>query len=427
MFGIIINGARGLTAMTPPSHLLSDEKGGDFGFESRRVHMASCKSIYDPQEDSTMLERWVRLYAQGKVLDIGTGSGIQAIAAAQSPRVKSVLATDIQKGVIDYCRKCIKNKKIKFLASGLFENIKKNEKFDMIIFNPPYLPQELKLKDLTLEGGKKGYEIIQKFINEVNEFLSKDGIVLMVFSSLTKKEKVEEFIRNNLLEFESLEKMHIFFEDIHVYLLKKSEFLKKLENKGLINVKYFAKGHRGVLFTGNYRNKKVAVKSKNPKSAAFGRIENEAKWLKKLNKYCIGPELLFSEDYYFVYKYIYGDFIIDYIKKSNKIKIKKILKNIFRQLFDLDKLKIDKEEMHRPVKHIIISKQKPYLIDFERAHYAQSPKNITQFCQFLISEKMNYLLENKGIKIGKSTIIGMAKVYKKNINNRNFNNIIGSI
>src|SRR3989338_108603 len=134
--------------------------------------MASCKSIYDPQEDSTMLERWVRQHAKGNVLDMGTGSGIQAIAAAQSTGVKSVLAADVQKGVIGYCKSCIKNRKIKFVQSDLFKKIK--GKFDTIIFNPPYLPQELKLKDLTTEGGKKGYEVIEMFLNDVNAFLKPD-------------------------------------------------------------------------------------------------------------------------------------------------------------------------------------------------------------------------------------------------------------
>ena len=67
-----------------------------------------------------MLEKHVRQYAKGDVLDMGTGSGIQAIAAAQNPRVNSVLAADVQKEVIDYCKKNIKNRKIKFLQSDLF-------------------------------------------------------------------------------------------------------------------------------------------------------------------------------------------------------------------------------------------------------------------------------------------------------------------
>ncbi|MBI2653979.1 methyltransferase [Candidatus Woesearchaeota archaeon] len=382
--------------------------------------MVTCKSGYDPREDSILLERQVRLHAKGKVLDMGTGSGIQAIAATQNSRVISVLATDVQKGVINYCKKCIQNPKIKFVQSDLFEKVK--GKFDAIIFNPPYLPQELKLRDLTIEGGKKGYEVIERFLNEVNYYLNPNGIILMVFSSLTKKEKVGEFIKNNLLEFQELEKVHIFFEDIYVYLLKKNEFLKKLESKGISNIKYLAKGHRGLLFTGIYKGKKVTIKTKNPQSTAVGRIENEAKWIKRLNKHNIGPKLSFAGDNYFVYEYIDGDFIINYIEKSNKNNIKKIIKQIFNQMFVLDKLKIDKEEMHHPLKHVIISKNKPYLIDFERTHHSPNPKNVTQFCQFLISTSQ--LLKNKKIEIIKDDIIKSAKVYKSSPNIANFKKIV---
>ncbi|MAG91905.1 hypothetical protein CMO83_04475 [Candidatus Woesearchaeota archaeon] len=383
--------------------------------------MESCKSVYDPQEDSTILESCVKQYAKGKVLDIGTGSGIQAVAAAQKSDVKSVLATDIQEGVIKYCKETIKNRKIKFLQSDLFQNIK--GKFDLIIFNPPYLPQELKLKDLTLEGGKKGYEVIERFLDEVNNFLNKEGIVLVVFSSLTKKEKVEEFIKNNLLDFEELGKLHIFFEDIYVYLLRKNDFLKKLENKNIKNVKYLTKGHRGLLFTG-FRNKKIVIKTKNPKSQAINRIENETKWLKKLNEHKIGPKLLRSENSYFIYEYIGGDFVVDYLEKSGKTKIKKVIKNIFGQMFVLDKLRVDKEEMHHPVKHIIISKDRPYLLDFERTHHVQSPKNVTQFCQFLMGYHIGEILKNKKINIDRKKLIKLAKIYKIKQNNKNFRKII---
>ena len=387
--------------------------------------MPNCKSVYDPQEDSTLLERYVRKYAKGKVLDVGTGSGIQAIAAALNPNVKSVLAADIQRGVIAYCKKNIKNRKIKFVHSDLFEKV--NGKFDTIIFNPPYLPQQNELLDIELEGGNKGYEVIEKFLNDVNDFLNPDGIILMVFSSLTKKEKVEEFIKNSLLDFKELEKMHIFFEDICIYMLVKNDLLKKLENDGIKNIKYFAKGHRGFLFTGDSKSKKVVIKAKNPSSMAFGRIENESKWLVKLNKHGIGPKLLYSGKDYFVYRFIDGDFIADYMKKSAKANIKKILKAVFIQMYRLDKMKADKEEMHHPLKHVIISKNKAHLIDFERAHYTNDPKNVTQFCQFVTGGYASNILSEKGINISRKKVIELAKVYKSRMSAGNLKKIINLI
>ena len=399
-------------------------------------------SVYKPREDSILLERYVRQYAKGNILDIGTGSGIQAVTAAKNKDINAILATDIQKSIIEQNKKQIKNKihenqrfsghrkskgfprEITFIVSDLFSNIK-NKKFDTIIFNPPYLPNELKVKDLTLEGGKKGYEVIEKFLNEVNNFLKTNGIILIVFSSLTKKDKVDEFIKNNLLEFKELAKKHIFFEDLYVYKIEKSEILRKLESKKIINIKYFSKGKRGFIFTGNYKNKKIAIKIKNPESKAILRINNEINFLKILNKKNIGPKLLFYNKEYLIYEFINGSFIIDYLKNNGKENIKKIMEKIMNQMFIMDKLKMNKEEMSHPQKHIIINKNNiPMLLDFERAHYTIKPSNVTQFCDFLISNNIKTILNKNNIKINNKEIINAAKQYKKQQNKENFNKIL---
>ena len=70
--------------------------------------------------------------------------------------------------------------------------------------------------------------------------------------------------------------------------------------------------------------------------------------------------------------------------------------------------------MHHPVKHIIIGKnRKPVLIDFERCRKTEKPKNVTQFCQFLIGNLVRELLSKKGIAIDKNKITGFARNYRK--------------
>lgn len=174
--------------------------------------------MYKPREDSFLLEKYVKRLAKGRVLDLGTGTGIQAIAAAKSRKVSEVVAADIDKEVVCQCRLNINNKRIQFIVSDLFRNVK--EKFDTIIFNPPYLPQDKNIDDSALYGGKKGFEIIARFFSKVNRYLNKNGIILIVFSSLTDKTKVDKIIKKSGFKFKELEKQHIFFEDLYVYLIK---------------------------------------------------------------------------------------------------------------------------------------------------------------------------------------------------------------
>ncbi|MBU2523155.1 MAG: methyltransferase [Nanoarchaeota archaeon] len=196
--------------------------------------------MYQSQEDSFLLLEQVKKYARGKVLDLGTGSGIQAMGAAEKEGVESVLAVDIDKKAIDELKKTIENPKIKFMVSDLFSGIFK--KYDTIIFNPPYLPRGKSdekmirnakrfchagkpcfpsIKDPALFGGKEGYEILEKFFGYAKNYLNDNGVILIVFSSFTQKEKVDGIIGKNSFYFEQLSTKHIFFEDLYVYLVKK--------------------------------------------------------------------------------------------------------------------------------------------------------------------------------------------------------------
>ena len=129
----------------------------------------ALREPYLPREDSLLLVKHMKKYASGKkdVLEMGTGSGIVAIEA--SKYAKNVLAVDINPKAITLAKKNasgIKNITIK--KSDLFSNINSNNKFDLIAFNPPYLPYHKDDPDVALDGGKHGYELLGKFLNQIN-------------------------------------------------------------------------------------------------------------------------------------------------------------------------------------------------------------------------------------------------------------------
>jgi len=171
--------------------------------------------MYEPEEDSYLIEKYIKDYPSDSCLDIGTGSGI--LAKEASKHCKKVLAVDIDKKVIKYCKTNIKNKNITFKTSNLFSEVK--NKFDLILFNPPYLPNDPLVKDKALDGGKKGYEIIEKFLSQAKSHLNKNGKILLIFSSLTNKKKVNSLIKKHNFKFKELEKEKHFFEEVYLYLI----------------------------------------------------------------------------------------------------------------------------------------------------------------------------------------------------------------
>jgi len=177
--------------------------------------------MYEPCEDSKLIKKHIKDYAFGNVLDMGTGSGILAIEAKKY--ADNVIAVDIDSDVIKKLKIQLKDHKIKFIQSDLFDCFKKDnnliKKFDLIVFNPPYLPQDKGIEDRALYGGKKGHEIIEGFLGEVKNYLKKDAKILLLFSSITNKKKINELITNNHLKFKLIDKQRIFFETLYVYVI----------------------------------------------------------------------------------------------------------------------------------------------------------------------------------------------------------------
>ncbi len=366
-------------------------------------------TLYEPREDSELLAAEVRQHATGMVLDVGTGSGIQALTAAACSNVKKVLAVDINRKALKYAKHKNKHAKITYKESDMFSRVEGT--FDTIICNPPYLPDDDRVADIALDGGEKGWEWTERFLNQAGDYLKKNGQILLLFSSLTNKKKVEEIIENNCFSFTQLSSQKHSFEELYVYKLQYLDHIEKLREKGVTQLTRLTKGHRGWIYTGMYKNKKVSCKVQRTDIGARETVNNEIVQLKKLNKKGIGPQVILSGKDFFVYYYVDGEFILDYVKKASKDDIKRVLVDVFEQMKTMDERGLNKEEMHHPTKHVLVSKEGVVLLDFERCKPSIKVHNVTQFCEFLarISPELN----KKGFSISPTAMRDVALHYKK--------------
>jgi len=200
--------------------------------------------IYEPAEDSYLLSNSVKDYlinlinphnknkslSKGKsnikkikILDMGSGSGIQA-QTCKDLGFRNILAADINNEAV----KLLKKQKINAIHSNLFSKLYKRKgdlsgeilvpiRFNLIIFNPPYLPEDKYDKKPDTTAGKKGYELIIKFLKQAKSHLEKNGKILLLFSSLSNRDVIENTIKKLDFKFKLINKKRLFFEELFVY------------------------------------------------------------------------------------------------------------------------------------------------------------------------------------------------------------------
>lgn len=173
--------------------------------------------MYQPEDDSYLLseaiKEFIKKFSPKSFLDMGCGSGIQSKTALNAGIQKEkILAVDIDDSALAETGKFVPVRK-----SNLFSAI--NEKFDLIAFNAPYLPEDKYDKGKDTTGGKFGFETIERFLKSARKYLNHGGKILLLFSSLTNKAKVIELINMNRFYYDEVASKKLEFEEIYVYLL----------------------------------------------------------------------------------------------------------------------------------------------------------------------------------------------------------------
>ena len=176
------------------------------------------EEVYQPAEDTYLLLRAALAEARHAdgVLEIGCGSGF--ISQELGAKVARLLATDINPHAV----RSAKARGIEVIRADLFLGIK--GKFDLILFNPPYLPTQPQERtgqwiDYALDGGESGRQTVDRFIEDLAGHLRPAGRALLLISSLTGLTEVQKTAASAGLTADVVADEGCFFERLYVLRL----------------------------------------------------------------------------------------------------------------------------------------------------------------------------------------------------------------
>lgn len=171
------------------------------------------ENVLSPRPESELLVEKALFYIKEKnyktCLDLCTGSGCLAIATKLNCEI-DMTATDISQKALTVAKQNAKNLKanIKFIRSNMFEKIE--DKFDLIISNPPYIDsdevKELELEvvnndpHLALDGGEMGLKFYNIIHDNLRKHLNDAGMIIMEIGEDQKESVTSLFNDFDLVE-----------------------------------------------------------------------------------------------------------------------------------------------------------------------------------------------------------------------------------
>jgi release factor glutamine methyltransferase len=154
-------------------------------------------AVLIPRPDSetlvvATLERAKEL-ASPTILDIGTGSGNVAVALAKNHPGARVTATDISPEALAVAQRNAEThgvaERVRFLRGALLDAVPAEERFDVIVSNPPYIPSgdiaslAVGVRDYephtALDGGPDGFAVFERLVNAARRRLAEGGQLLI--------------------------------------------------------------------------------------------------------------------------------------------------------------------------------------------------------------------------------------------------------
>ncbi len=164
--------------------------------------------MYVPSDDTFLLADCILQYRGKWALEIGVGSGM--LLQVLEKNFQNVAGSDISIQALQHCKSRSSAMLACCDAASAFAG-----KFDLIVSNPPYLPDD-KVKDLTVHGGTAGIETTVHFIMSALPLLARDGKMLLVVSSLADATELDKPIAKMKIYKKVVKEKRLFYETLSV-------------------------------------------------------------------------------------------------------------------------------------------------------------------------------------------------------------------
>lgn len=182
----------------------------------------SNEYVYEPREDSWFLaDIATEQIHSGQVLEVGVGSGFVS-SRVECETNADVVGSDINPFA---CQSAFDNRGISSVRCNIADAFIGNS-FDWVLFNSPYLPQDGLVEEReqdALTSQNKGTRVIQSFLADMSRVLTNTGRVLLLVSSRTDTERVDQLVQGNNFIVEKQYEKSLFFERLIVYELSYSK------------------------------------------------------------------------------------------------------------------------------------------------------------------------------------------------------------
>lgn len=193
--------------------------------------LRTSPEVFNPAQhfSSKILARYVATLPlrERQVLDLGTGSGIIGIVAARAGA--RVLAVDLNAHAVALAREnaAANHVELQTRRSDLFESMSREEKFDWIIFNPPFYAKPAREPLQNAYNAGPSHETLTRFFEQAQSFLLPQGRILLIVSSDMALAEIERLWRAADYELVALEFEPHWFEIFYLMQLAPLRHISK--------------------------------------------------------------------------------------------------------------------------------------------------------------------------------------------------------